>query len=74
MLRYYVYKNSLSIRLMMSMGVVVTVLMAINLLWDINQYNRQMEEEMRERAALVARQLIATLSVTAIRQDSINSD
>lgn len=67
-------KNSLSIRFMMSMAVVVAVLMTINLLWNINQYNKQMEEEMRERAAVVARQLIATRSVIAIRQDSINSD
>jgi two-component system sensor histidine kinase BarA len=67
-------KNSLSIRFMLSMAAVVTALMTINLLWNINQYNKQMEEEMRERAAVVARQLIATRAVIAIRQDRINFD
>lgn len=67
-------KNSLSIRFMVSMAVVVTVVMTINLIWNINQYNRQAEEEMREKAAVISRQFIATRSVIAAKQDKINSD
>lgn len=67
-------KNSLSIRFMLSIAVVVTVLMTINLLWNIHQYSSQAEEEMREKAAVVSRQLIAIRSVIALRQDEINSD
>ncbi len=67
-------KNSLSLRFMLSIAAVVTVLMTINLLWNIHQYSLQAEEEMREKAAVVARQLIATRSVIALRQDNINSD
>jgi two-component system sensor histidine kinase BarA len=59
---------------MLSIAAVVTVLMTINLLWNIHQYSIQAEEEMREKAAVVARQLIATRSVIALRQDNINSD
>ncbi|WP_090943164.1 c-type heme family protein [Pelosinus propionicus] len=59
---------------MLSIAVVVTVLMTINLLWNIHQYSSQAEEEMREKAAVVSRQLIAIRSVIALRQDEINSD
>ncbi|MBC8015976.1 MAG: DUF3365 domain-containing protein [Sporomusaceae bacterium] len=59
---------------MVSMAVVVIVVMTINLIWNINQYNRQAEEEMREKAAVISRQFIATRSVIAANQEKINSD
>ena len=67
-------KNSLSIRFMVSMAAVVTVVMTINLIWNINQYNRQAEEEMREKATVISRQFIATRAIIAANQENINSD
>ena len=67
-------KNRLSVRFMMSMAAIVSVLMTINLLWNISQYNKQAEEEMRDKAAVIGRQFIATRLVVASNQDKINSD
>lgn len=67
-------KNSLSVRFMVSMAIVITVVMTISLLWNIRQYSNQAEEEMRDKAAVIGRQFIATRSVIAVNQDKINSD
>lgn len=54
-------------------GIIVTM-MAINLLWSLAQYRRQAEAEMKEKAAVIAQQLIATRTFIANKQDVINWD
>lgn len=67
-------KNSLNVRFMVSVAAIIITMMVINLLWNITQTQRQAEEEMREKASVIAQQLIATRSFIAIKQDAINSD
>jgi len=67
-------KNSLSWRFMLSMASIIVVMMTINLLWNLNMSQRQAEAEMREKATVIAQQLIAARSFIAVQQDAINSD
>lgn len=67
-------KNSLSLRFMLSMAIIIVVMMTINLLWNVNMSQRQAESEMREKATVIAQQLIAARSFIAVQQDTINSD
>lgn len=67
-------KNSLTTKFMLGIAVIMTVMMAINLLWIITQYRRQAEAEMKEKAMVIAQQLIATRAFIASKQDVINRD
>lgn len=66
------FKNSLTIKFMVGIAAITIVLMTINLLWNIRQYNFQAESEMKEKAGVIAQQLIATRSFIALKQDTIN--
>ncbi|SDD57940.1 ATP-binding protein [Sporomusa acidovorans] len=67
-----VFKNSLTVKFMVGIAVITIVLMSINLLWNIRQYNSQAESEMKEKAAVIAQQLVATRAFIALKQDTIN--
>ena len=67
-------KNSLSWRFMISMAIIIIVMMGFNLLWNLGMTQHQAESEMREKAAVIAQQFIATRAFIAINQDVINSD
>ncbi|WP_371373083.1 ATP-binding protein [Sporomusa aerivorans] len=66
------FKNSLTVKFMIGIAIITILLMLINLLWNIRQFNIQAESEMKEKAAVVAQQLIATRSFIALKQDQIN--
>ena len=67
------FKNSLTIKFMVGIAAITIVLMTVNLLWNIRQYNSQAESEMKEKAAVIAQQLIATRAFIALKQDTINA-
>lgn len=67
------FKNSLTIKFMVGIAAITVVLMTVNLLWNIRQYDSQAESEMKEKAAVIAQQLIATRSFIALKQDTINA-
>ncbi|MGL5515019.1 MAG: c-type heme family protein, partial [Sporomusa sp.] len=66
------FKNSLTAKFMLGIAVITITLMVLNLLWNIRQYNSQAELEMKEKAAVITQQLIATRSFIALKQDQIN--
>lgn len=68
------FKNSLTIKFMIGIAIITIVLMTVNLLWNIRQYNFQAESEMKEKAEVIAQQLIATRSFIALKQDLINAN
>ncbi|WP_245867623.1 Sensor histidine kinase RcsC [Sporomusa silvacetica DSM 10669] len=68
------FKNSLTIKFMIGIAIITIVLMTVNLLWNIRQYNFQAELEMKEKAEVIAQQLIATRSFIARKQDLINAN
>jgi signal transduction histidine kinase len=59
---------------MIGIAIITIVLMTVNLLWNIRQYNFQAESEMKEKAEVIAQQLIATRSFIALKQDLINAN
>jgi signal transduction histidine kinase len=67
-------KYNLTTRFMFGIACILIVVMAISLLWNILQYRRQAEGEMKEKATVIAQQLIATRSFIASKQDVINCD
>ncbi len=68
------FKNSLTMKFMLGMAIIITVMMTINLLWSLKQFRSQAEGEMKEKASVIAKQFIATRLFIAVNQDSINSD
>lgn len=66
--------NSLTTRFMFGIACIMIVVMSISLLWNITQYRRQAEGEMKEKATVIAQQLIATRAFIAEKQDAINRD
>ncbi|WP_312337465.1 ATP-binding protein [Anaerospora hongkongensis] len=68
------FKSSLTAKFMLGIATITVILMSINLLWNIRQYNLQAESEMKEKAAVLAQQLIATRAFIALKQDDINKD
>lgn len=67
-------KNSLTTRFMVGIACIMIVVMSISLFWNISQYRRQAEAEMKEKATVIAQQLIATRAFIAEKQDVINRD
>ena len=67
-------KKSLTTRFMIGIAGIMIIVMTISLLWNINQYRRQAEGEMKEKATVIAQQLIATRAFIAEKQDVINRD
>lgn len=67
-------KKSLTTRLMLSIVLVIIVMSVLNLLWSVYQYRQQAEAEMKEKAAVIAQQLMATRAFIAEQQDIINYD
>jgi signal transduction histidine kinase len=67
-------KNSLTMKFMLAMAMVITTVMMMNLIWSIKQYQRQAEGEMKEKSAVIAQQFLATRSFISLNQDAINSD
>lgn len=57
---------------MVGITTLTVVLMLLNLVWNIRQYNAQAELEMKEKAAVITQQLIAIRSFIALKQDTIN--
>lgn len=68
------FKNSLTVKFMLGIATITIILMSVNLLWNIRQYNSQAESELKEKATVIAQQLIATRSFIALKQDAINAD
>lgn len=66
------FRNSLTGKFMLGIAAITIVLMMINLFWNIRQYNAQAELEMKEKAAVIAQQLIAIRFFIALKQDEIN--
>ncbi|MCE5284627.1 MAG: DUF3365 domain-containing protein [Pelosinus sp.] len=67
-------RNSLSLKFMLSVAAVILTIMTVSLLWNIHQYNRQGEADLKEKAQVICQQLIATRSFIAAKQDTINVD
>ena len=67
-------KNSLTTKFMLGMALVITAMMTVNLVWSLRQYRSQAEGEMKEKATVIAQQLIATRAFIAAKQDVINAD
>lgn len=67
-------KNSLTTRFMFGIACIMITIMSVSLLWNISQYQRQAEAEMKEKATVIAQQLIATRTFIAEKQDIINRD
>lgn len=67
-------KNSLSLKFMMGVAAVILLIMTVNLLWSIQQYRRQGEADLKEKAQVICQQLVATRSFIASQQDAINID
>ena len=59
---------------MIGIACVMSIIMLVSLLWNIGQYRRQAEGEMKEKAIVIAQQLIATRAFIAEKQDAINRD
>lgn len=68
------FKNSLTGKFMAGIAAITVVMMTVNLLWNIRQQRMQGENEMKEKAAVIAQQLIATRAFIALKQDKINTD
>ncbi len=68
------FRNSLTAKFMLGIAITTTILMTVNLFWNIHQYNIQAETEMKEKAAVITQQLIATRAFIALKQPEINSD
>lgn len=68
------FKNSLTVKFMIGIASITVIMMTVNLLWSIRQQSQQAENDMKEKAAVIAQQLIATRAFIAMKQDAINFD
>lgn len=68
------FRNSLTAKFMVGIALITTTLMTVNLLWNVRQFNLQAETEMKEKAAVIIQQLLATRAFIASKQDVINAD
>ena len=66
--------RSLTYRFMWAITVVMILIVSINFMWDINQQKRQAMMEMREKAQVITKELIATREFIAQNQNKINCD
>ncbi|MCL1872822.1 MAG: ATP-binding protein [Clostridiales bacterium] len=67
-------KKNLTFRLMLGVGLIIVCMSGIGLACSIIQYQNQAEAEMKEKAAVIAQQLLATRAFIAQNQDLINYD
>lgn len=54
------FKNSLTAKFMIGIASITVIMMTVNLLWTVRQQRQQAEIDMKEKAAVVAQQLIAS--------------
>lgn len=67
-------KKGLTIRLMLWIAAIIISTSLINLFWSMVQYEQQAQNEMKEKASVIAQQLLATRTFIAEKQDIINYD
>jgi signal transduction histidine kinase len=65
-------KKSLSTHLMLALGAAIILMSFVNIVWGTWQYRTQAEVEMKEKAVVIAQQLLATRAFIAEKQDVIN--
>ncbi|WP_227761741.1 c-type heme family protein [Zhaonella formicivorans] len=68
------FKQNLNYRFMFATTVAIVLIMTVNFTWDYYEQKRQSYQELREKAQVITKQLLATREFIAQKQDRINFD
>lgn len=66
--------SDISLRLMAGVTIVLVGVMTLGFWWDVAATRREAMADFRDKAAVIAQQMVATRAVIARNQDRINSD
>jgi len=66
--------KGLRVRLLVNIAIVVVAMAVLNLVVNVYQYREQADKQMKEKAAVVAQQLIAMRKFISMEQSTINTD
>jgi len=66
--------NRLSFKLMSYLTLIIVIIMAVSFSWDVREQNKQIREELLEKAQLITSQFLAMRHFIAANQDRINYD